>query len=329
MPAKDMPLQQLKQYTGSTPRPKDFWEFWEKRAGEAWALPLEYELKEAEIPHTPYTQYYDVWLRGMAGARLHIKYVKPVRKRRVPVVLQFHGYPGSSRGWFEQSSFAGLGMAVLAMDCPGQGGISEDLGGRQGTTAADHIIMGADGPPEKLYYVEVFQDTCLMVRLALALEGLDTEQIYVNGASQGAGLGLVCTALNASYIKRCAALYPFLSDYRRVWEMDRDVIVYNGLAYHTRWFDPMGEHLDEFFTKLGYIDVQNFVERITCPVLCGTGLMDDVCPPSTQFAVFSKITARKKHFIFYEYGHEEIAAFDNKIINFFGNKEDGACLEQI
>ena len=72
MPAKDMPLQQLKQYTGSTPRPKDFWEFWEKRAGEAWALPLEYELKEAEIPHTPYTQYYDVWLRGMAGARLHI-----------------------------------------------------------------------------------------------------------------------------------------------------------------------------------------------------------------------------------------------------------------
>ena len=91
----------------------------------------------------------------------------------------------------------------------------------------------------------------------------------------------------------------------------------------------MGEHLDEFFTKLGYIDVQNFVERITCPVLCGTGLMDDVCPPSTQFAVFSKITARKKHLIFYEYGHEEIAAFDNKIINFFGNKEDGVCLEQI
>ena len=137
-----------------------------------------------------------------------------------------------------------------------------------------------------------------MVRLALALEGLDTEQVYVNGASQGAGLGLVCTALNAAYIKRCAALYPFLSDYRRAWEMDRDVIVYNGLAYHTRWFDPMGEHLDEFFTKLGYIDVQNFVERITCPVLCGTGLMDDVCPPSTQFAVFSKITARKKAFDF-------------------------------
>jgi len=177
--------------------------------------------------------------------------------------------------------------------------------------------------------VEVFQDTCLMVRLALALEGLDTEQIYVNGASQGAGLGLVCTALNAAYIKRCAALYPFLSDYRRAWEMDRDVIVYNGLAYPNRCVDPMGEHLDEFFTKLGYIDVQNFVERITCPVLCGTGLMDDVCPPSTQFAVFSKITARKKHLIFYEYGHEEIAAFDNKIINFFGNKEDGVCLEQI
>ena len=172
-------------------------------------------------------------------------------------------------------------------------------------------------------------NTCLMVRLALTLENLDTERIYVNGGSQGAALGLVCTALNQPYIKRLAALYPFLSDYRRVWEMDRDIIVYNGLSYHTRWFDPHGEKLEETFTRLGYIDVQNFAERITCPVLCGTGLMDDVCPPSTHFAVFSHLKGPKKHLVFPEYGHEEIGPFDDKLISFFGVKEDEKCLERI
>jgi cephalosporin-C deacetylase-like acetyl esterase len=38
----------------------------------------------------------------------------------VPLVLQFHGYPGSSRSWLEQSSYAGMGMAIIALDCPGQ-----------------------------------------------------------------------------------------------------------------------------------------------------------------------------------------------------------------
>ncbi|MFR0800335.1 MAG: acetylxylan esterase [Suilimivivens sp.] len=67
-------------------------------------------------------------MSGVNGEKLHAKYIRPKSMEKVPVVLQFHGYPGASRGWFEQASFAGMGMAVLAMDCPGQGGSSEDLG---------------------------------------------------------------------------------------------------------------------------------------------------------------------------------------------------------
>lgn len=42
--------------------------------------------------------------------------------------------------WFEQASFAGMGMAPIALDCPGQGGPSEDIGGFEGTTVAGHIV---------------------------------------------------------------------------------------------------------------------------------------------------------------------------------------------
>lgn len=320
MPRKD--IAQYRDYTGSTPCPQDFWKFWDQRVGEAWALPLNYRLEPSEIPHNACTRYYDVWMDGMNGGKLHAKLVLPVREEKVPVVLQFHGYPGASRGWFEQSSFAGMGMAVLAMDCPGQGGDSVYAAAPAGTTAADHIVMGLAGRPEGLYYTEIFQDTCLMVRLVLALEELDSGRIYVNGASQGGGLGLVCTALNPEYIRRCAALYPFLADYRRAWELDQDVIVFNGMTYCTRWFDPTGEHLDEMFTKLGYVDVLHFVERITCPVLLGTGLSDELIPPSAQFAVYSKLQCPKKHLIYPDYGHEEIADFDDRLIGFFAEEGD-------
>lgn len=329
LPTLDMPLEELKQYGGSMPMPEDFWDFWEEQKAKVRNMPLVYEIQPAEILHTARTEFYEIWMQGAGGGRLHIKYIKPVCSQDVPIILQFHGYPGSSRGWFEQASFAGQGMAVLAMECPGQGGLSEDLGGRTGTTASDHIIMGLDGPKEEMYYVQTFMDTCLMVRLAQELPGLDKDRIYVNGASQGAGLGLVCTALNHDVVRRCAALYPFLTDYRRAWDLDRDIVVFDGLKYYTRWFDPAGERLDETYMKLAYIDVLNFVSGITCPVLCGTGLMDEFIPPSAQFAAFGRIQSPKKHFVFPEYGHEEIPAFDDKLISFFGEEDDDRCLEQI
>lgn len=35
-----------------------------------------------------------------------------------------------------------------------------------------------------------------------------------------------------------------------------------------------------------------------------TGLMDDVCPPFTQFAVYNKIETEKKVLFYPDYGHE-------------------------
>jgi cephalosporin-C deacetylase len=35
-----------------------------------------------------------------------------------------------------------------------------------------------------------------------------------------------------------------------------------------------------------------------------TGLMDTICPPSTQFAAYNKITSPKKMVIYPDFGHE-------------------------
>jgi cephalosporin-C deacetylase len=288
---------------------------------EADQIPLDYTISPSEIPCFDTCDYLDLWFTGMEGARLYAKYLRPRAEKPVPLVLQFHGYPGSSRSWLEQSSYAGMGCALLAMDCPGQGGRGQDVGGYLGTTVTGHIVAGLDGPPEKLYYVRMHQNIRILCRIVRELSGIDLGKVFINGASQGGGLGLACAALNPELIDRAAILYPFLSDYRMVWELGADQIAYEGIRYYARWFDPAGERLEEWFGKLGYIDSKNFAHLIRCPVLFGTGLADTICPPETQCAVYNNLTCPKKRYFFPGFGHEEIQDFDDLILDFFGREE--------
>ena len=321
MPVSDDMLARLASYHGARACPEDFDKFWAARMAEADSVSLSFELSAADVPATPACEFFDLWLTGMCGARLHAKYLRPRSAAPVPVVLQFHGYPGASRSWLEQCSFAGMGMALVALDCPGQGGPSEDPGGFAGTTVAGHIVAGADGDPKDLYYVRLHQDIRILCRVVRQLAGIDLSRVYVNGASQGGGLGLATCALNPGLVRRAAILYPFLSDYRMVWELGLDVIAYDGIGYFSRWFSAAGERQDELFSKLAYVDSVNFAPRVSCPVLFGTGLEDTVVPLPTQWAVYNNLSCPKERYLYPGFGHEEIQEFDDLIIDFFCQDE--------
>lgn len=314
-------LEQLKTYQGTNPMPEDFDAFWAARMEEAEAVPLDWELSPAAVPSYPTCDFLDLWFTGMGGARLYAKYLKPHSEQPVSLVLQFHGYPGAGRSWLEQASFAGMGCALIALDCPGQGGLGQDIGGYTGTTVTGHIVAGLDGDPKEMYYVRLHQNIRILARIVRKLEGIDLNRVYVNGASQGGGIGIACAALNPDLIRKAAILYPFLSDYQKVWELGADQIAYEGIRYYFRWFDPTGERKTETFTKLGYIDSHNFAHLVRCEVLFGTGLSDTICPPATQFAVYNNLTCKKQHHFYPEFEHEEIQAFDDLILDFFGEGE--------
>lgn len=317
-------IEALGGYLGATPMPEDFEAFWKKRMAEADAVPLRYSITQAKgVPSTPRCEFLDLWFTGMAGEEVYAKFLRPRSETPVPLVLQFHGYPGASRSWAEQSSFAGMGMALLAMDCPGQGGMGFDTGGFHGTTVAGHLVAGLDGSPEKMYYVRLHQNIRILCRIARQLKGIDLGRVFVNGASQGGGLGLACCALNAELVNRAAILYPFLSDFKLVWDLGADEIAYEGLRYYSRWFDPDENQQDRWFRQLGYIDSKNFATMIRCPVLFGTGLADVVCPPKTQCAVYNNLHCPKKRYLFPGFGHEEIQEFDDMLLDFFTREEAG------
>jgi cephalosporin-C deacetylase len=227
----------------------------------------------------------------------------------------FHGYRGSSPEWSELLGYVAAGFTVAALDCRGQGGRSDDAGGVRGNTLYGHIIRGLADGPDQLLYRQIFLDTAALARIVMALDDVDAARVGATGASQGGGLTLACAALEPR-IRRAAPVYPFLCDYQRVWQMDQAERAYRELRDFFRMFDPTHERQAHYFERLGYIDVQHLAARIEAQVLMGVGLMDQVCPPSTQFAAYNKITAPKEMVIFPDFEHEALPGFRDRTFQF-------------
>jgi cephalosporin-C deacetylase len=230
----------------------------------------------------------------------------------------FHGYSGDSGEWNDKLAYVAMGFTVAALDCRGQAGLSQDVGGVRGTTHHGHIIRGLDDSPRNLLYRSIFLDTAQLARIVMSLDSVDENRVAATGGSQGGGLTLACAALEPK-IARAAPTFPFLTDYRRVWEMDLAKRAYQELSTFFRHHDPLHEREEETFTRLGYIDVQHLAPRIRASVLMGLGLMDDVCPPSSQFAAFNKITSKKDMLIYPDFGHERLPGHGDKIFQFLAD----------
>lgn len=303
MPLIDMPLEKLERYQGINPKPADFDAYWARGLSEMEALGVGCELIPADF-QTPQVQCDDLYFTGVGGARIHAKLLRPRGQTNCPAVLHFHGYRGNAGDWVDKVAYAASGFVVAALDCRGQGGLSEDVGGVKGTTNNGSLIRGLDDPnPDHLLTRNVFLDTAQLARIVMAMPEVDAARVGAYGGSQGGGLSLACAALEPR-IRRVAAMYPFMSDYLRVWEMDLDVSAYAELRDYFRKFDPRHLRQHEVFEKLGYIDIQHLAPRIRAHVLMYTGLMDTVCPPSTQFAAYNKITSGKEVFIWPDFTHE-------------------------
>jgi len=303
MPIVDMPLSELQTYQGTNPKPADFDAYWARGLSEMHALGTDCTLTPASF-QAPGVQCDDLFFTGVHGACVYAKLLRPIGKIDCPAVVIFHGYSGDSGEWSDKLAYAASGYVVAALDCRGQGGQSEDVGGVQGTTQNGMIIRGLSDPdPDRLLMRDVFLDTAQLTRIVMALPEVDAARVGAFGGSQGGGLTLACAALEPG-IKRLVPVYPFLCDYKRVWDMDLSVAAYAELRTYFRNFDPNHAREDAIFTKLGYIDAHHLASRIRGETLMFTGLMDSICPPSTQFAAYNKIPAKKRMEIWPDFGHE-------------------------
>lgn len=315
MPNLDMPIKELEKYTGTNPMPADFDAYWDRAVAEMKSVDPKVELVPADF-ELPRAECFDLYFTGVGNARIHAKYIRPKYVPEPhPAVIRFHGYFDYSGPWNGMLPFVSQGYSMIYMDARGQAGESEDTSKVKGTTFCGHIVRGLSEGPEKLLFRSIFLDAAELAGIVMNLPEVDPERVGILGDSQGGALTVACAALEPR-VKKAAPLYPFLSDYQRVWEMDLAKGSYLELSTYLRQRDPLHEHEKEIFTTLGYIDVMNLAHRIKAEILLGTGLLDDTVPASTQYALYSKLKGKKQHLVYPDYGHEPIHHFADRAFQF-------------
>lgn len=311
----DLSLAELERYSGRNPRPPDFDAYWARALAELDAVDPKPELVPAKV-QAPFAECFHLYFRGVRGARVHAQYVRPKQPGRRPALLNFHGYSSNCGDFVHKLAWAARGFAVAALDCRGQGGLSDDPGGVRGTTLHGHIVRGLSDEADNLLFRHIFLDCVQLARVVMGFDEVDATRVGARGASQGGALTLACAALEQR-IRLLAPVYPFLSDYQRVWEMDLAAEAYGELREFFRRHDPTHERIEHWFTRLGYIDVQHLAARVRGRTLMAVGLRDKICPPSTQFAIYNKLTAPKERVLYPDFEHEQLPGWLDREWAFF------------
>ncbi|MFQ9916669.1 MAG: acetylxylan esterase [Flavonifractor plautii] len=179
---------------------------------------MDFAVTPSEIPPFHTCEYLGLWFRGMGGAQLYAKYVKPRAARPVPLVLQFHGYPGASRSWLEQILLCGHGLCAAGHGLPRPGGTAR--------TGAGFAEACRRRPYRGGGWMMGLWKRCTVVRLHRGISassagsmrelvGIDQKQ----GLCQRRVRGRIRPGLrrpSPGLVSRAAIPIPFLSDYRLV-----------------------------------------------------------------------------------------------------------------
>ncbi|WP_161978956.1 acetylxylan esterase [Streptococcus sp. S784/96/1] len=305
-----MTLQEMKTYKGRDEIPADFDEFWNSLLLET-SVP-DYELTEKDFGLKS-VDCYELRFPSPKGSTIYSKCLFPKGVTSCPVVFYFHGYQGKSPDWTEGLKYTAEGMGAVFMDVPGQAGQSRDVGDYSGITVKGQVIRGMLDGPKELFFVDVYRSIVKLIDIVADFEWVDEQQLYSYGASQGGALALIASALSPK-ITKTASIYPFLSDFKRILELGLTTEPYDEFFRYFKYSDPFHDTEKAVLGTLAYMDVKNFAHRITCPVLFITGLEDDICPPSTQFAIYNRLTTEKSHYILPDYGHDAMHVKVNDLV---------------
>lgn len=311
-------INEWQNYKGMGHKPTDFDSYWNKGLAELKLLSKEYTIEQIPLASHVASAYH-VYFTGIDDACIHCQLVMPKKiQKKHKGLLLFHGYHVDSGDWQDKIGWAAEGFIVLAMDARGQGGLSEDTTRTAGGVLKGLVTRGIEEGKDNLYYRRVFLDTVLAAEFLMSLDFVDETEVYVQGASQGGGLALACAAL-VPRIKKAMVTYPFLSDYRKAYQLEAQTSAFEEIPYWFQFRDPLHKKEKIFFDTLEYIDIQHLVSKIDAEVCWIMSLQDTIVPPETQFASFNKIKSKKKLVTLPEYGHEFLPKVGDEYRSFFVN----------
>lgn len=265
----------------------DLREFWDRARAELDAVAPEYELTLLPEKSGKAREIYLVRMKSLGGETIQGYYVRPVKKGKYPAIVSYMGY--GSEPWCPDPNTPDFVDFVLSVR--GQG-LNEPE-----NTYGDWITWGLDDK-EHYYYRGAFMDLIRAIDFLCSREEVRADAIFAEGGSQGGAFTLAACALDHR-IRAGAPFIPFLSDYPdyfRISQWPATPVL--------RRQRELGIDDAALYRTLSYFDIKNLTPWITCPIMMGVGLQDEVCPPHTNFSGYNRISSEKRYWIFPQCGHD-------------------------
>jgi cephalosporin-C deacetylase-like acetyl esterase len=275
--------------------PDDFELFWESTKSELATIPMEAERTLMPEYCTDAVNVYHVRIRTLATglmAHLYKAHVygmlcEPKAPGKYPAVLLVPGAGVHCHVPVRNTAHASRGMLTLSIGIHGipvnmPGEVYKDM---DAGCLRDYRNLNLDNR-DSYYYRRVYMG-CLRANDYLAsLPNFDGKNLIVMGGSQGGMLTLVTAALDPR-VTALAARFPAYCDVTGY--------LHGRAGGWPHMFAPGSTHLgnpDKLATT-AYYDVVNFAKRITVPGHYAWGFNDELCPPTSFYAAYNRISAPK------------------------------------
>lgn len=276
-----------------TAQPDDFAEFWQESKAQLAAFPLQYTKERVEKYCTDRVDCYLIRLtlnRQGQSVYGYLFYPHDARPGSCPVVLC---PPGAGiktiRNPLHHKYYAEAGYIRLEFEIHGLhpdlpestfGELSRAFNGREN----GYLANGLDDR-DNYYMKRVYLACVRCIDLLTSLPEWDGRNVITQGGSQGGALALIAAGLDER-VTACVANHPALSDMARFEIGEAD-----GYPHFSRM---PGMNTPEKLRTMAYYDVVNFARRIRIPTRMTWGYNDDVCPPTTSYAVYNVLQGPKE-----------------------------------
>ena len=273
--------------------PPDFDAFWSKARFELSEIEPNFKLTPTPQWSTKDIDVYELEMRSIGNIRVRGYYAQPKNKANLPAILHVQGYSSIMEPFGLDTN-----VAAVYLNIRGHGNSRDDLNpGFPG-----FLLRGLEHQDEYIYR-GAFMDCVRAVDFLYSRAEVDTSRIAVSGGSQGGALSIATASLD-SRIKLCMPDIPFLSDFPQYFK-----IAHWPFQEFKNYVGHKGRTWDEIYAVLNYFDIKNHTPNITCPVIMGVGLFDDICPPYINFAAYNNLSSTEKEYHLYpQNGHSTPAA---------------------
>ena len=283
-----------------TENPPDFDAFWQTAKTALAKLPVDARLTLLPELSTSKVDVYQVSLQNVDGegrdgaSRFYGILAEPRAEGRYPAVLSV---PGAGvrpyRGLIDvaERGFITLQVGIHGLPVNLDQGVYDSL---RTAGLAGYPVFNLDDR-ERYYYRRVYLGCVRANDFLVTRPKWDGKNLGVTGGSQGGALTIVTAGLDPR-VTVLAAYYPALSDMAGYLKGRA-----GGWPHMFR--DEKTHRTPEKLFTARYYDVVNFARRVQAPGLYSWGYNDETCPPTSMYAAYNVIQAKKSLLLALETGH--------------------------